>query len=103
MTETGDWLRQAHHHVDAAQTVLGGVGRGLTVAETVDAAAGRVFPVLRKLLAVVVVGAVVYGAYRVLAGHRTVETVQPDSAPAEDLDETPDGERSAPRPSATRS
>jgi hypothetical protein len=59
MTDTGDWLAQAHDHVATAQVVLGDLERGLATAQRVEVAAERAAPVLRTLLLAAVAGAAV--------------------------------------------
>jgi hypothetical protein len=59
MTDSGDWLAQAHDHVATAQAVLGDLERGLATAQRVEVAAERAAPVLRTLLLAAVAGATV--------------------------------------------
>ena len=78
MSDTAIWLGEVHEHVDTAQSVLEGVSRGLAAAETVEVAAERAAPVLRKVLAVLILAAIGFAVYRLVSGRHRSDLGRPE-------------------------
>ncbi len=78
MSDTAIWLGEVHEHVETAQSVLEGVSRGLAAAETAEAAAERAAPVLKKVLAVLIVAAVGFAVYRLVSGRQRSDPGRPE-------------------------